>query len=438
MATCSVLDPLSCMSSVAQSVAGDAFDAIAHDFATAAASAINWLWGQLSSSAAVQLGGQSFNLDLGIVAAIAGVVAVGLFAIQVIASILRRDASGLGRACKGLVVAFIAGGLAIGVTNLLLGAVDDLSSGVVQVTMGTDLTGMGPKILAGTAILQETNPALIILLAVATIAAVVVVWCALTVRKVLIVISAVFAPLAFAGSLADITVSWTRRWIEVMVALIVSKLILVIVFVVGWGVLDGAGQASSGATQTVTQTASGLLILGVAGLAPWMALKLVHFSGDQFHHLHSLAGTATSGAQVAAAAPQKVAAWGSTAGRLAAGAAGGGAAGGAAGGGAAGGAASGSTAGTGGPGASAGTAGTSSPASASTTAGAHPGASSSSGTGPGPANPPGPPPPTTAPSSSSGGSSAAGDQRVPTGSSAPTGSAPPPRPPTPPAGPMNS
>jgi type IV secretion system protein TrbL len=312
--SCSVVDPLGCLTTVAKSAAADAFDSIARDFGRAADGVINWLWSQMSSSTAVHLGGQGFSRELAIVAAITGTVAVGLFLIQVITSTLRRDAGGLARAFKGLLVAFIAGGVAIAVTNLLLGAVDALSSGVVELTMGTNITGMGQKVLTGGVILQVGNPAGLILLSIAAIAAAIVVWFALTVRKVLIVVSGVFAPLAFAGSLADITVSWTRRWLEVMAALIASKLLLVVIFVVGWGVLDdGVGLAGDGAGQTLTQAAAGILLLGVAGFAPWMALKLVHFSGDQFHHLHALAGAATGGAQAAVAAPQKAAAWKATA-----------------------------------------------------------------------------------------------------------------------------
>jgi hypothetical protein len=311
--SCSFNHPIDCLTSAASSVAGDAFAAIARDFGKAADAAINWLWGQLSSATAVHLGGHGFQVDLGIVTAITAVVAVGLFIIQLIASTLRRDPGGLARAAKGLFVAFIAGGAAIAVTNLLLRAVDSLSAGVVQVAMGTSIDGMGHALLTGTQILQVGNPAAMMLFSLAAIAAVVIVWFALMVRKVLIVVSAVFAPLAFAGSLADITVSWTRKWIEIMVALIFSKLLLVIVFVVGWAVLDGgAGRTGSGAGQNVTQTAAGLLILGVAGLAPWMALRLVHFSGDQFHHIHAMATSATSGAQVAVSAPQKAAAWKAT------------------------------------------------------------------------------------------------------------------------------
>ncbi len=312
---CSIADPLGCLDSAAKSVAGDAFASIAHDFGTVADSAINWLWAQISSAAAVSLGGPGFNLDIGIVAAITATVAVGLFVIQVTSSTVRRDPNGLARAVKGLFVAFIGGGVAIGATNLVLAAVDALSVGVVQLATGQSIDQMGQSILAAGAITGATgNPAGIILLSLAALVAVIVVWAALVVRKLLIVVSAVFAPLAFAGRLSDITVSWTKRWIETMVALILSKLVLVIIFVVGLGILtQGVGQAGTGTTQAITQVVSGILVLSLAGFAPWLALKLVHFSGDQFHQLHALAGTATSGARSAAAAPQKAAAWKSSA-----------------------------------------------------------------------------------------------------------------------------
>ena len=260
--TCEWYNPATygqCAGDAAKAAAGDAFNAIAESFGQAADHAVSWLWGQMSAATAVHLGGAGFNLELGITAAIAGVVAVGLFAIQIIQSVLRREAGGLARALKGLVVAFIGGGVAIAVVNLLLGATDDLCAGVVQAATGTDITGLG-KLVLGTGALTGAvgGSAALLLLSLACIVATVIVYFALVVRKVLIVVTAIFAPLAFAGSLADITVSWTRRWIETTVALIVSKLILILIFIAGYGILiEGVGQAGSGTTQKVTQVISG-------------------------------------------------------------------------------------------------------------------------------------------------------------------------------------
>jgi hypothetical protein len=286
-----------CAGNVAKSVAGDAFNSIAQSFGLAADHAVNWLWSQLSAATAVHLGGAGFELELEITGAIAGTVAVGLLAIQIIQSVLRREPGGLGRAAKGLVVAFIGGGAAIAVVDLLLGATDSLCAGVVKLATGTDITGLGKLILAPSALTTTAfGSAALLLLALACISATVIVYVALVIRKVLIVVTAVFAPLAFAGSLADITVSWTRRWIETTMALIASKLILVLIFVAGYGILiEGAGQSGSGATQKVTQVISGVLVLFLAGFAPWLALKVVHFTGDQAHQLHALGATTVGG-----------------------------------------------------------------------------------------------------------------------------------------------
>ena len=315
---CSLFNPLSygsCVGGAAESVAEGAFASVARSFADAAQSATSWLWGQLSAATAVQLGGAGFDTLLGVTAAIAGTVAVGLFVLQVAQSALRRDPGGLGRAVKGLFVAFLAGGVAVSVVNLLLAATDALCNGVTEVALGTDPAGLGELVLgsAATATLAGMvsgagGAAGVLLLALAILAAVVVVYIALVVRKVLIVITAVFAPLAFAGSLADITVGWVRRWVEVTVALVVSKLVLVLIFVVGYFMLvQGAGQAGSGVSQQVTQVVAGAIVLALAGFAPWLALRLVHFTGDHAQQLHAMASASVGGAVAAGRMAQRAA-----------------------------------------------------------------------------------------------------------------------------------
>ncbi len=59
----------------------------------------------------------------------------------------------------------------------------------------------------------------------------------------------------------------------------------------------GRPSRPAGSTQTVTQIVSGVLVLALAGFAPWLALKVVHFAGDHAHQLHALAATSTGGAR---------------------------------------------------------------------------------------------------------------------------------------------
>ena len=309
---CSLTDPVACLSTLAGSAASSlvdsAFDEIAKDFGSAASDALNWLWRQISEATAISLSGPAFSRDLTIVATLAGVVATGLFVVQIIASVLRRDGGGLARGVKGLGVAFVGSVAAIAVTNLLLAAVDSLSAGFVQVATGDTISQMGSAILAATSISAVTNPAVMLLLALVVLGAVVVVWGAMMVRKLLVIVAALFAPLAFAGATADLSTSWVRKWIEIMVALVVSKLVLVIIFVIGLGVLtDGIGETASGSgTQSITQAIIGAFILLMGGFAPWLALELCHFGGDQFQQVHGHARSATAGARTLAAAPQKL------------------------------------------------------------------------------------------------------------------------------------
>jgi len=64
--------------------------------------------------------------------------------------------------------------------------------------------------------------------------------------------------------------------------------------------------AHPGPGQQLTQVATGSLILLLAGFAPWLAIKMFHFTGDALHTAHASAATAPSGARAVLGAPQKV------------------------------------------------------------------------------------------------------------------------------------
>ncbi len=310
---CNKLDPL-CLGAtvfghVGASVASSVFSGIATAFGNTADSAINWLWGQLSSSTTVSLGGANFELDLGIVVSIAVVLCLGLFVIQLSVSALKRDAGGIGRALRGLVIATLACAITLATLNLLLAGVDQLCAGIVKIATGGTVATLGSKII-GDAVFTTAfaSPATILILSLFAIVAVAIVWFALVIRKMLILITAIFAPIAFAGGVADLSRGWVRKWLEAMLALAFSKLILIIIFVIGLGVLGGMGSASGSSPLTsITGAITGLLILLVAGFSPWMALRLVHFTGDHMATMAQSASHASAGATTVVGAPQKVA-----------------------------------------------------------------------------------------------------------------------------------
>ncbi len=278
-------------------------DGIAHSFGDAATSAVTWLWTQVSNATTIDLTGPGIRDDLAITGAIAAVITVALFGIQVIGCALRGSFAGLGRSIRGLAVAFLGAAFAIGATQLLLTAVDALANGVVQAAVGRNIQQVGAELVA-VASLGVLGWAGLLLMSLVLLAAVAFIWCALMIRKMLIVVAAVFAPIAFSGATADITKGWVRRWIEFTVALIFSKLILVVIFLIGLSMVQGAGSTGS-TTNQVTNLAIGTLTLLLAGFAPWMAIKMVHFAGDAFHHVHAQAVAAGVGAATVARTPQK-------------------------------------------------------------------------------------------------------------------------------------
>jgi type IV secretion system protein TrbL len=300
------LNPICFLGQAAASAANDAFSNIAGWFGKAASQATTWLWAQIGSATSVNLNSPLLDTDLLATSAIAVVLCLGLFLIQVITSVLRREPAGLGRAVKGLAVSLVASVFALSVTRILLGVVDSLSEGVVSYTMGTNIAGLGAKLALG-GIDGVANPAVVLLFSMVILAAVVVVWAAMMIRKMMIIIAAVLTPLAFSGATADITRGWVRKWIEFMAAMITSKLLLVIVLMIGVSVIDGAGiGAQPGPGQQLTQLATGSLILLLGGFAPWAAIKMFHFTGDALHTAHTSVVAAPSGARTVLAAPQKL------------------------------------------------------------------------------------------------------------------------------------
>jgi hypothetical protein len=307
------LDPICLVATsighLGSSVTNSVFSSVATAFGNTADSAINWLWSQMTSATAISFGGAAFQLDLGIVSAIAAVVCIGLFIVQLAISALKRDGTGIGRAMRGLVIATVGCAITLASLDLLLAAVDQLCSGVVSLATGDSISTLGAKIIDPAMFTGlVAGPGAILILSLIAIAAVAVVWFALVVRKMLIIVTAIFAPLAFAGGVADLSRGWVRKWLEAMLALVFSKLILILIFIIGLGVLGGMGSPQNAVgLSRITGDITGLLILLVAGLSPWMALKLVHFTGEHMATLAGSASHATSGASRIVGAPQKVA-----------------------------------------------------------------------------------------------------------------------------------
>lgn len=300
----------SAVASALKSVAGDALSAIAKSFLGAVQSVLVWLWQAIGASTAVQLGGAAFDRLFGVIVAVAGTVILLLFVVEVALSGLRHDMGGIGRALRGVVTAVVGTMAAVFLINELLYVTDTMSNGIITATTGESLGTFGTGLLSYTALSAMANPALILVFSVVVMLASFAIWFALILRKLLIVLAAVFAPLAFSGAVASFSNNWLRKWVEGTVAMIVAKLFLAIILVTGYYTLIyGVGNTSAGGVTSVAQAlgsaSAGTLILALAALAPWLAIKSVHFASDHMAVAASHATTATAGAQKLASHGQR-------------------------------------------------------------------------------------------------------------------------------------
>jgi hypothetical protein len=188
----------------------------------------------------------------------------------------------------GVGKAILGAAVAVAVTQTALTAADGICAFVAG-SAGTTVTGAASRFLALTWLAgPQAGPVLQLVLGLAIIVGFLLIWAVLLFRKAALLLIVVFAPLAFAGSVWDHTRVWTRRWIEIVVALVFCKVVIVVVFVVGASAFSGVGPtttptAATGAAASDTGSLSdllvGLLLLTIAVFAPWLTWRFVHWSG---------------------------------------------------------------------------------------------------------------------------------------------------------------
>jgi len=263
------------------------FDWLASTMGQAAGWLIEAMWKVFDSTTLVDVTAKGYldvyNLLFGI-----GVLIVLLFfCFQLILGLIRRDPSALSRAALGAGKAVLGSFLVITLTATALEIVDQLCIGVVQAAGETTGT-MGDKIALLTAGLTGINIAapgvgaiVTIFLAGLMICAVAIVWFSLLIRKALLLVAIVLAPVAFAGAAWDVTRSWIGKWAAFVVALIVSKLVLVVVFLIAITQVATPIEADLSA---VTEPISGIALLFIAAFAPYMVYRFISFLGFDLYH----------------------------------------------------------------------------------------------------------------------------------------------------------
>jgi len=271
----------------AASLVAAPFDWLASAMGAAAGWLFEAVWTVFDTTTLVDVTRPEYVAVYNILFGIAVFVMLIFFCLQLITGLIRRDPTALSRAALGLAKSVLGSFVVITLTALLLEIVDQLCIGIVQAA-GETTESMGDKITLLAAGLIGINIAapgvgaiITIFLAGLAIAAAAIVWLSLLVRKALLLVAIVLAPLAFSGASWDATKGWISKWAMFVIALIVSKLVLVVMFLVA---ITQVSAPIDGDLSSVADPIAGIVLMAMAAFAPYLTYKFIAFVGFDMYH----------------------------------------------------------------------------------------------------------------------------------------------------------
>ena len=258
--------------------------------ASAMGGAAGWLfeavWTVFDTTTLVDVQRPGFVSVFNLVFGIAVFVMLLFFALQLITGMIRRDPTALTRAALGLGKSVLGSFVVITLVALLLEITDQLCVGIIQAAGETTET-MGDKIaalvlaLSGLSIAAPGVGAIImIFLAGLAIASAAIVWLSLLIRKSLLLVAVALAPLAFSGSSWDAARGWVGKWAMFVIALILSKLVLVVIFLVA---ITQVAAPIDVDLASVSDPLSGIVLMALAGFAPYLTYRFLAFVGTDYY-----------------------------------------------------------------------------------------------------------------------------------------------------------
>ena len=267
------------------------FDWLAQAMGGAAAWMFESMWKVFDSTTMVDVTSTQYVRVYNLLFGIAAVIMVGFFMLQVIGGMVRREPAALSRALLGLAKSILGSFVVLALLTTALEITDQICVGIVHAT-GTNMEDMGDRIAllaGGLATLNIAAPGagavITIFIAGLAIGGAVIVWISLLIRKALLLIAIVFAPVALAGATWDHTRGWVSKWASFVIALIVSKVVVVVIFLLATAQVSAPIDAD---LQSVSEPIAGVVLMLIAAFAPYMAYKAISFMGFVMYHSMSM------------------------------------------------------------------------------------------------------------------------------------------------------
>lgn len=220
-----------------------------------------------------------FEGQYGAMVAIAGALALLMLMLAIIQSVIHQDIGLLVRSAFGyLPMAFVLAGVAIAGTGLLVAITDDISSAVVS--------GLGTA--QSDSLLQAVGDAYknaldessgiplfgVFLGAIILAIGAFVLWLELIIRDAAIYVCVFFLPLTFVAMIWPATSRWARRLVELLVAIILAKFVIVAILSLASAAITNTSVVH-GDGNTFEQMIAGAALLVLAAWSPFALLRLI-------------------------------------------------------------------------------------------------------------------------------------------------------------------
>ena len=220
-----------------------------------------------------------FQGQYGTMVTVAGALALLMLLLAVIQSVIHQDVALLMRSAFGyLPMAFILAGVAIAAAGLLVAITDDMASGVVS-GLGTNqstnlLQSVGDAYKSA---LDQTSgiPLFGVFLGAIILAiGAFVLWLELIIRDAAIYVCVFFLPLTFVAMIWPATSRWARRLIELLIAIVLAKFVIVAILSLASAALTNTSLVQ-GDGNTFERMIAGSALLVLAAWSPFALLRLI-------------------------------------------------------------------------------------------------------------------------------------------------------------------
>ena len=271
-----ITDPAGALGGAVAGVAHSAVDPLLEQFARLPVFLMKQFAQVLNSASGLSLSDVQTSSAWRISLYISGAVAFLVLLLQTASIAVGRDGTGLGFAVRGLVRYAVSIAAIVGLASAALAAADGVSSYIVAATFG-DTAGLQSKmavLFGGQALISGGGAGLVFMFLFAFVIAALtlLLWVELFIRNAAIVVLVVTSPIAAAGSMHQATSSWAKKTMSWTIAFIVMKPVLFLCLAIG---VTRFGEATD-----LTRVLLGGAILAVAGITPFMLLKLFSFVDD--------------------------------------------------------------------------------------------------------------------------------------------------------------